>query len=46
MMRAGVLTRKMQRMTVGGRPVIDVAVQEAETIWDTTLEKYFTQRAA
>jgi len=34
------------RMTVGGRPVIDVAVQEAETIWDTALDKYFAQRAA
>jgi phosphoribosylformylglycinamidine synthase len=34
------------RMTVGGRPVIDVAVSEAETIWDTALDKYFTQRAA
>jgi hypothetical protein len=33
-------------MTVGGRPVIDVAVSEAETIWDTALDKYFTQRAA
>jgi phosphoribosylformylglycinamidine (FGAM) synthase-like enzyme len=34
------------RVTVGGRPVIDVAVQEAEAIWDTALDKYFKQRAA
>jgi len=34
------------RVTVGGRPVIDAAVQEAETVWDTALDKYFTQRAA
>jgi phosphoribosylformylglycinamidine synthase len=34
------------RMSVGGRPVIDVAVHEAETIWDTALDKYFTRRAA
>ncbi len=34
------------RMTVGGRPVIDVAVHDAEAIWDTALEKHFTQRAA
>jgi phosphoribosylformylglycinamidine synthase subunit PurL len=34
------------RVSVGGRPVIDVAVQEAEAIWDTALEKYFKQRAA
>jgi phosphoribosylformylglycinamidine (FGAM) synthase-like enzyme len=34
------------RMTVGGRPVIDVAVHDAEGIWDTALEKHFKQRAA
>ena len=34
------------RMSVGGRPVIDVSVQEAEAIWETALERYFKQRAA
>jgi phosphoribosylformylglycinamidine synthase II len=31
---------------INGRSVIDIAVGEAETIWDSALEKYFTQRAA
>jgi len=34
------------RLSVGGRPVIDVSVQEAEAIWDSVLEKHFKQRAA
>jgi phosphoribosylformylglycinamidine synthase len=34
------------RMTVGGRPVIDTALTQAETVWDTALEKYFKPRAA
>jgi hypothetical protein len=33
-------------MSVGGRPVIDVALRKAETIWDTALENHFKQRAA
>jgi hypothetical protein len=33
-------------MTVGGRPVIDVAVHDAEAIWDTALEKHFKPQAA
>jgi len=34
------------RLSVGGRPVIDVSVQKAEAIWDSALEKYFEKRAA
>jgi phosphoribosylformylglycinamidine synthase len=34
------------RISVGGRPVIDVAVREAEAAWDTALGKYFKPRAA
>jgi phosphoribosylformylglycinamidine (FGAM) synthase-like enzyme len=34
------------RVSVGGRPVIDVAVQEAQAIWDSALEARFTERAA
>jgi phosphoribosylformylglycinamidine synthase II len=34
------------RVSVGGRPVIDVAVQEAEAKWDGALEKYFTKQVA
>ena len=34
------------RVFIDGRSVIDIGVDEAETIWDTALEKYFTQRAA
>jgi phosphoribosylformylglycinamidine synthase subunit PurL len=33
-------------VSIDGQPVIDIAVDDAETIWDSTLEKYFTQRAA
>jgi phosphoribosylformylglycinamidine synthase subunit PurL len=33
-------------VSIDGRRVIDIAVGEAETIWDSALEKYFTQRAA
>jgi phosphoribosylformylglycinamidine synthase subunit PurL len=33
-------------VSINGQSVIDVAVSEAETIWDTALEKYFKQRAA
>jgi phosphoribosylformylglycinamidine synthase II len=34
------------RVSVGGRPVIDVAVQEAEAKWDGALDKYFKKQAA
>jgi phosphoribosylformylglycinamidine synthase II len=34
------------RMTVGGRPVIDVPLHDAESIWDTALERHFERRAA
>jgi phosphoribosylformylglycinamidine synthase len=34
------------RVSINGRGVIDVAVSEAEAIWDSALEKYFQQRAA
>ena len=33
-------------VSINGQSVIDVAVSEAETIWDSALEKYFKQRAA
>ena len=33
-------------VSINGRLAIDVAVSEAETIWDTALEKFFKQRAA
>ena len=33
-------------VSINGRLAIDIAVSEAETIWDTALEKYFKQRAA
>ena len=34
------------RVLINGRSVIDIAVDEAEAIWDTALGKHFTQRAA
>jgi phosphoribosylformylglycinamidine synthase II len=34
------------RVLINGRSVIDIAVDEAEAIWDTALDKHFTQRAA
>jgi phosphoribosylformylglycinamidine synthase len=34
------------RIRVDGRPVVDVAVGEAEAIWSTALERYFHQRVA
>jgi len=34
------------RISVGGRPAIEVAVQEAESIWDSAVGQYFTRRAA
>jgi hypothetical protein len=34
------------RVSIGGRDVIDIAVDEAEGIWDTALEQHFKQRAA
>ena len=34
------------RVLINGRSVIDIAVDEAEAIWDTALGKQFTQRAA
>jgi phosphoribosylformylglycinamidine synthase II len=33
-------------VSIDGQHVIDIAVGEAETIWDSTLEKHFKQRAA
>jgi len=33
-------------VSINGRPAIDVAVSEAESIWETALEKFFKQRAA
>jgi phosphoribosylformylglycinamidine synthase len=34
------------RVLIDGRGVIDIAVDEAEAIWDTALGKHFKQRAA
>jgi phosphoribosylformylglycinamidine synthase len=34
------------RITIDGRPVLDMAVAEAEQIWTSGLEKYFASRAA
>jgi phosphoribosylformylglycinamidine synthase len=34
------------RMAIGGRVVLEMAVAEAEAIWDGALETYFKQRAA
>ncbi len=34
------------RVLINGRCVIDIAVDEAEAIWDTALGRHFTQRAA
>ena len=31
---------------INGRSVIDLGVDEAETIWDTALEQHFKRRAA
>jgi phosphoribosylformylglycinamidine synthase len=33
-------------VSINGRLAIDLALSEAETIWDSALEKYFKQRAA
>ena len=33
-------------VSINGQRVIDIAVSEAESIWDSALGKYFTQRAA
>jgi phosphoribosylformylglycinamidine synthase len=33
-------------VSINGQSVIDIAVSEAETIWDSALGKYFKQRAA
>ena len=33
-------------VSINGRPAIDIAVSEAEAIWETALEKFFKQRAA
>jgi phosphoribosylformylglycinamidine synthase len=33
-------------VSINGQSVLDIAVSEVETIWDTALEKYFKQRAA
>jgi phosphoribosylformylglycinamidine synthase len=33
-------------VSINGALAIDIAVSEAETIWDTALEKFFKQRAA
>ena len=34
------------RISINGRGVVDIGVDEAEAIWDTALEQYFKQRAA
>jgi phosphoribosylformylglycinamidine synthase len=51
--RLGVPAREIGKTGAGrinvlmnGQSVIDVAVSEAETIWDSALEKHFKQRAA
>jgi phosphoribosylformylglycinamidine synthase len=33
-------------VSINGRLAIDLALSEAETIWESALEKYFKQRAA
>jgi phosphoribosylformylglycinamidine synthase len=33
-------------VSINGQSAIDIALREAETIWDSALEKYFKQRAA
>ena len=33
-------------VSINGRAALDIAVSEAEAIWDTALEKHFKQRAA
>ena len=33
-------------VSVNGRPVLDMAVSEAEAAWDSALDKFFKQRAA
>ena len=33
-------------VSINGQSAIDIAVSEAETIWDSALGKYFKQRAA
>ena len=33
-------------VSIDGEPIIDLALNEAESIWDGALEKYFKQRAA
>jgi phosphoribosylformylglycinamidine synthase subunit PurL len=34
------------RIAIEGKPVIDVSVQEAQTVWSTAFERYFAGRAA
>jgi hypothetical protein len=34
------------RIDVGGRVAIDVAVDEAERIWATAIDRYFVKRVA
>jgi phosphoribosylformylglycinamidine (FGAM) synthase-like enzyme len=34
------------RVSINGTGVVDIAVSDAEAIWDRALEKYFKQRAA
>ena len=34
------------RVSLAGRPVLDIAVAEAETAWRQGLERYFEDRAA
>jgi len=44
--RIGTTGGTQLRIAVDGRPAIDSAISEAETIWATALEQYFKRRAA
>ena len=34
------------RMSVDGRAAVDLALAEAEAVWETAIDRYFKQRAA
>ena len=34
------------RISVDGQAVVDLALAEAEAVWETAIERYFTSRAA
>jgi phosphoribosylformylglycinamidine synthase len=44
--RIGVATGERLRMAVGGQRRVDVSVREAETVWSSAIERYFTRQAA